>query len=198
MTPRTDRLSKAGKIGLCTTIAVFAAFLVIGTTWGRGGGGGGGGKVHTSSTEQCTVCHGSSLTSMHQEAWSTSRTGCYICHPTGRRGLYAGLPSTFDCLGCHTESGVPADYHMNMVAKHTCTEAFCTQCHMTDLPQAHEGLAESRCLACHVDLGVPLPDNANCTSCHEVVDYNPTLNQCIHGDDIESHGDCINCHLPCP
>jgi hypothetical protein len=42
---------------------------------------------------------------------------------------------------------------------------------------------------------IELPDNADCTSCHE--DYiDPTLNQCVH-DDVTSHEECINCHVPC-
>ena len=195
MTPQVGRLTKVRKIGLCATIAVFAVLFVIGTTWGRKGPGGGGSGSHTSSTEECIVCHGSSLTTMHTD-------GCSTCHASsGRRGRTGGLydylaGATFDCFTCHTESGEPVAYHMDMDTKHASTEAFCTKCHPTDLPQVHEGLSDSYCLACHVNPDIELPDNANCTSCHE--EFNPTLNQCIHGDDIESHGGCINCHLPCP
>lgn len=189
MTPQVGRLTKVRKIALCSITAVFAVFLVIGTTWGKGG------KVHTSSTEECTVCHCSSLTTMHTD-------GCSTCHASsGRRGKTGGLydylaGATFDCLSCHTPEVVGA-YHMDMDEKHASTEAFCTQCHPTDLPQVHEGLDDPYCLACHKnpDRVPTLPDNANCTSCHE--DYNPTLNQCIHGDDIESHDDCIRCHVKC-
>jgi predicted CXXCH cytochrome family protein len=244
MIPQVDRLTKGRKIALCTIMAVFAAFLVAGTTWGRGGGGddgGGGGRVHTSTTEQCTACHGSSLTTIHQESWSTSRTGCYICHPTGRRDLYDYLAgASFDCLSCHTLSGTPVDYHMNMDSKHTSTEAVCMGCHSTgtfaqipiaSLPQVHQGLGEDQhlpltvdcpgavpdiehgiycyCLECHVNPGrIPtLPDNANCTSCHEAGEYNAKLNQCSHEDilkaleeagiDVTKHTVCINCHVPC-
>ncbi len=232
MIPQVDRLTKGRKIVLCTIIAVFAAFLVAGTTWSRGGGGGGddgggGGRVHTSTTGQCAACHGTSLTAIHQESWSTSRTGCYICHPTGRRDLYDYLAgASFNCLSCHALSGTPVDYHMNMDTKHISveTEAVCMVCHGTgiipeipsaSLPEVHQGLdvtigcpsavAEIEddiycyCLECHANPGrIPtLPDNANCTSCHEAESYSPPANVCPH-DGVTSHEMCTDCHIPCP
>ncbi len=185
--------NKGKKIALCIVIALFTASLVVGTTWSRGGGG--GGMQHTSPTGECTVCHGTSLTAIHDESWSTDRTGCYICHPTGRRGLYDYLAKSYDCLSCHTPSGEPVAYHMNMDTKHTSTEAFCTQCHLTNLPTVHED-QEDYCLLCHKNPDIELPDNADCTSCHAPESYNPTLNQCVH-DGVTSHTQCTNCHLTC-
>lgn len=235
--PQVDRLSKGKLIALCTVVGMFVVFLAIGTTWG-----GGGGKVHTSPTGQCTVCHGTSLTTIHQVSWTypDDRTGCYVCHPSGRRTLYAGLVSSFDCIKCHTLIGVPVAYHMDMDTKHTSTEEACMKCHSTGtiaeipiapLPEGHQGIGEEvhlpltvdcptavativddihcYCLECHKNpVRIPtLPDNANCTSCHEAGEYNAKSNQCFHdsvlkaleeaGIDVTSHTTCTICHIKC-
>lgn len=243
MIPQVDRLTKGRKVALCSIIAIFATFLVAGTTWSRGpgpggGGGGGGGGGHTSTTGQCTACHGTSLKTIHQESWSTDNTGCYICHPSGHGVRYDYLAGgSSDCLSCHAlepSEEVPVDYHMDMDLKHTSTEAVCLRCHSTgtigeipiaSLPQVHQGLGEEDhlpltvvcpsavpdcyCLECHVNPGrIPtLPDNADCTSCHEPGWYNAKSNECSHEDilkaleeagiDVGTHALCINCHVPC-
>lgn len=227
MTPQVDSFTKGRKIALCTIIAAFAAFLVVGTTWGKYGDGGGGGKAHTSPTGQCTVCHDTNLQTIHQE-------GCSICHTGRSRALYDYLAgASFDCLSCHDLSGTPVDYHMNMDTKHTSTEAFCMKCHSTGifaeipiapLPEVHEGLGEvdhlpltvdcldavaeieddiyCYCLECHVNPAriETLPANANCTNCHEEGWYNAKLNGCFHEDilkALEEAGIDVNAHTMC-
>lgn len=224
---------KGRKIVLCTIIAVFLLFLVTDTTSARRS------SRHTSPTGQCTVCHGTNLQTMHQESWSTDLTDCKICHYSTRRGRlyddYAG--ASFNCLSCHTPSGLPVDYHMNMDSRHVSTEAACMECHSTGifagtpiapLPDLHQGIGEeghfpltvaynpdveeidddifSYCLECHKNPQriVTLPDNADCTSCHES-GYNAKLNQGFHTAILEAlstagiafdiHTLCLNCHL---
>jgi hypothetical protein len=99
------------------------------------------------------------------------------------------------------------------------------------LPEVHQGLGEEGhllltvdcpsavsdieddiycyCLECHVNsVRIPtLPDNADCTSCHEAGGYNAKLNQCFHEDilkalevagiDVTTHAVCSTCHIPC-
>jgi hypothetical protein len=234
MTLQVERFTKGRKIALCIIIVLFAAFLVVGTTWivgGRGGGGDGGdGKQHTSLTGECTVCHGADLKAIHQESWSDDRTGCDICHiPPGKKDLYIGGAS-FDCRSCHAlePSEDKVDYHMEMGIKHTPEGTFFTEnceiCHGTSgsLPEVHEGLGlvghlpltvdcpvdvadieddiYCYCLECHKNPDrIPvLPDNAECTSCHDdAASYDPTSNQCHH-DNVDSHDDCADCHIQCP
>lgn len=155
------------------------------------------------------------------------KTGCLICHSSARGGkttLYSYLPRSFDCIKCHNLSGAPVDYHMDIDTKHTSAEEACMKCHSTgiflgsliaSLTLLHQDLPQTvtcptavstttddiycYCLECHVNPAIipTLPDNPNCTSCHEAVKYNATLNQCPH-DGITSHTVCIDCHIKCP
>ena len=221
MTPHFNRLSKTGKIGLCTTVAVFAAFLVVGTTWGRGGGGGGGGgKAHPSPTGECTVCHLGDLKDAHPS--------CGTCHIPPGKSLLKVPGATFACRDCHDNdpSVELFDYHANMNTAHTpegtIFKEACRTCHGTGvtLPEIHAELDQEGhlpvtvdcpdavkiegddifcyCLECHKnpDRISELPNNAECASCHDdVASYDPTPS-CPH-DIGTSHEMCIDCHVEC-